>query len=71
MLGIPLFRSTGSKGQGPNSPTLDRLDPALGYTPENVVVISARANQIKTDATVEELYRVATYFMEKGLTRTK
>lgn len=42
-----------------DSPTLDRIDNARGYTRDNVWVISARANRIKTDATADELYRVA------------
>ncbi|WP_209021492.1 hypothetical protein, partial [Proteus mirabilis] len=58
-LGIPLYRAVGRKAQGPNSPTLDRIEPDLGYVRGNVRVISARANQIKSDATPSELLRVA------------
>lgn len=64
VLGIPLYRAAGAKAQGPHSPTLDRRVPHKGYVPGNVRVISARANQIKSDATAAELYRVATYYME-------
>lgn len=39
----------------PNSPTLDRKVPALGYVKGNVWVISHRANAMKNDATLEEL----------------
>jgi hypothetical protein len=48
-------------GQGPknNSPTLDRIDSSKGYTKDNIWVISALANRIKTDATVEEVVLVA------------
>lgn len=54
LLGIPLFR--GSRGiHCPNSPSLDKLVPALGYVPGNVLVISYRANSIKQDATLQEL----------------
>lgn len=52
-LHIPLSFGTGSVG--PNSPTLDRIDPTLGYVPGNVTVCSFRANAIKRDATPEEL----------------
>ena len=38
-----------------NSPSLDRIDSSKGYTPDNIWVISARANRIKSDATLEEL----------------
>lgn len=61
-LGIPLFRATGQAAQGPNSPTLDRIEPRLGYTRGNVRVISSRANQIKSDATPSELLQVACFF---------
>lgn len=37
------------------SPTLNRKDPNKGYTPDNVWVICARANTIKSDANAEEL----------------
>ena len=40
-------------------PTLDKLVPALGYVPGNVHVISMRANRLKSDATPEELRRIA------------
>jgi hypothetical protein len=44
-----------------NSPTLDRVRPELGYVRGNVIVISHRANTIKSDATPEELRLVADY----------
>lgn len=37
------------------SPSIDRIDSSKGYTPENVWIVSARANRIKSDATLEEL----------------
>lgn len=37
------------------SPSLDRIDSSKGYTPDNIWVISARANRIKSDATLDEL----------------
>ncbi len=46
----------GGAGQSkPNSPSLDRIDSTKGYTPDNIWVISKRANVIKNDATLEEL----------------
>lgn len=45
--------------QGPrtaeNSPELDRIVPELGYTRENVQVISRRANRYKNNASISEL----------------
>ena len=43
----------------PNSPSLDRIDPSKGYVKGNVWIISHRANQIKSDASHDELKRVA------------
>lgn len=44
------------------APSLDRVDNRLGYVPGNVMVISLRANQIKTDATAEEIRAVADFY---------
>ena len=43
------------------SPSLDRVNSSLGYTPSNIRVISWRANNLKSDATVEELRKVLAY----------
>lgn len=44
-----------------NSPSLDRFDNDKGYTPENVRVISWRANRIKNDGTIEEHEKIVSY----------
>ena len=49
----------------PNSMTLDRKNSSKGYTPDNIHVISYRANVLKKDATTQELVQLADYF--KGL----
>ena len=54
IFGTLLAVSTG-RGRSANSPSLDRIIPALGYTRGNVWVISLRANRIKNDASVDEL----------------
>ena len=41
-------------------PSLDKIQPELGYVPGNVWVISHRANFIKNDATVQELRTLLT-----------
>lgn len=62
VLGIPLFaKKDGTTGPGPNSPTLDRIDNKLGYIKGNVIVISYRANGLKSDATIDEVRRVLAY----------
>lgn len=62
VLGIPLFKGTGKLTD--NSPTLDRIDSTGGYTKGNVLVVSARANRIKSDATIEELLKVALFYFQ-------
>lgn len=57
VLGIKLVRNYGS-GFHPDSASVDRIDPKKGYTKDNVRIISARANLLKSDATVEELEKV-------------
>jgi hypothetical protein len=53
VLGIPLERGEGKPT--PNSPSLDKIIPALGYVKGNVAVISHRANSIKNNASIHEL----------------
>ncbi len=53
VLGTALYLGTLSDKD--NSPSLDRINPAVGYEPGNVWVISYRANRIKNDATLAEL----------------
>jgi len=46
------------KGWVSESPSLDRFDPTKGYDPSNVIVICARCNILKNNATIEELETV-------------
>lgn len=48
-------------GLGAHSPSLDRIDNLLGYTKDNVAIISHRANSMKNAATVEELQAILNY----------
>lgn len=48
-------RRNGGLKVGDNSPTLDRKDSTRGYVPDNVWVISHRANRMKNNATLEEM----------------
>lgn len=52
ILGIPLIPS--NHASSPFSPSIDRKIPDLGYTKDNVQVISMRANQLKSNGTIEE-----------------
>lgn len=60
VLDIPIL--VGQSKASDNSPSLDRIMPAMGYVPGNVEVISMRANRIKNDATPDELRMVADYY---------
>jgi hypothetical protein len=44
------------------SPELDRIVNALGYVPGNVIVISRRANRLKSDATLAEMQVLADFY---------
>lgn len=63
LLGIPIEKGIGIYTD--NSPTLDRIFPQLGYTKGNVWVVSMRANRIKQDASLEELFIVCKNLMDK------
>lgn len=63
----PVFHMTfdwGRSGLGigkfkPNCPTLDRIEPHLGYVEGNVAFISHRANRLKDNGTMQEHYDIA------------
>jgi len=60
VLGIPLQRGIGQSSD--NSPTLDRIDSSQGYTKDNVIVISKRANTIKNSGTPQEHKQIYEFF---------
>lgn len=45
-------------------PTVDRLNPKLGYTRGNVVVVSQRANQLRSNATLAELRAIIRFYKD-------
>lgn len=49
---------------GDCSPTLDRFIPELGYVVGNIVVISARANRIKNNASIDEIGKIFSWMKE-------
>lgn len=67
VLGIELDYSHGTKGgkMQPNSPSVDRIDSTKGYVPGNIAVISARANTLKSNATIHELRRLVRYMEDR------
>ena len=62
------FQWIGNRKMLPTSATLDRIDPAKGYVKGNLVVISSKANNIKSAYKSADLYKVADwlYEIEKG-----
>lgn len=55
IFGCPMILNTGRR----NAPSLDRIDPKKGYTPDNIQVISNLANTMKNNATLDELLAFA------------
>jgi hypothetical protein len=61
ILGIKLQRDL-IETRADNRPSIDRIDSTKGYTPENIQVISLRANILKNNMTLEEAEKLITYF---------
>ena len=53
LLDLPLQANVSKPGA--NSPSVDRLDSNKGYTPDNIWVISYKANSVKNNLTLPEL----------------
>jgi hypothetical protein len=69
----PIFNTPIRIGEGrlsDNSPSLDRIIPRKGYVRGNVVVISMRANRIKSDASPKELKLLADFYNNHAKTPT-
>lgn len=60
VLGIKIERGI-RKGGKYNSPSIDRLKNEIGYTQDNIRIISWRANTLKKDATIQELELILKY----------
>ena len=48
-----------ARGKSEQAPSLDRIHPKRGYVPDNVRVISDRANRLKGDRSLNEIKRLA------------
>lgn len=60
-LGIKLKYEAQRDRNANDAPTIDRINPDLGYTLDNVQIISRKANRIKNDGTPEEVMKVAIF----------
>lgn len=56
-LGIPILLDRGHAD--PHCPSIDQFYPGAGYTQDNCIIVSYRANSIKRDASLDELERIA------------
>jgi hypothetical protein len=60
----PIMETTFTIGGDTNtSPSLDRIDPTKGYTPDNIQIISTLANSMKSNASNAELLQFCTYYL--------
>ena len=60
VLGIPLQFHTGTVQD--NSISFDRIDSTKGYTVDNLLVVCYKVNRIKSDASIDELKRIANFY---------
>ncbi len=60
VLGIPLFFHR-TRVQD-DSISFDRIDSTKGYTLGNIIVVSYRANRLKSDASLDELRKIASFY---------
>lgn len=60
----PVFQTPLQVGGRLDAPSLDRIDNSKGYTKENVIIVSFRANQFKNSATIEELKQIVCFYEE-------
>lgn len=64
-------RAKGRKGANylgySNAVSVDRLDPNIGYTEENIIFISNEANKLKNAVTKDLCIKILELYKEKGL----
>lgn len=67
VLGVKLsYGATGTSAKGyganQNSASIDRIIPSKGYTPENAIIISWKANRAKSDVAIEDIIKLAEFY---------
>ena len=67
IFGFPLERNWGGKAKY-NSPSVDKINPFLGYTKGNIQIISYKANIMKSNATKTELEAFANWILSRTQT---
>ena len=71
VLGIKLEQGKGSGGRIDSSPSIDRIDTSKGYTPDNIKIISWRANKLKSNSSIEEMEAILNYMKEHDTGETQ
>lgn len=56
------------ESKGDYSPSIDRIDPNKGYIPENVQIISWRANRLKFNALPSEIHQLSNFLKKTNQT---
>lgn len=60
ILGIPLYFNRGFAAD--DSYSVDRISNDAGYTIDNVIIVSNRVNTLKSNATVDEMRKIADFY---------
>lgn len=60
ILGIPLRYNVGKAQE--DSASIDRIDSSKGYSPENIIVISWKANRLKNNGSTEDLKKISDFY---------
>ena len=60
ILGIPLKFNRGARQD--NSYSFDRIDSTKGYTIDNIIIVSWKANRLKNNATNLELQKISEFY---------
>jgi hypothetical protein len=60
VLGIPITFNRGEPSD--NSISFDRIDSTKGYTRDNLIIVSYRANVLKSNATLDEMRRLVNFY---------
>ena len=59
VLGIPLSYTNNRRQD--DSPSMDRIKPSGGYTKDNTIIISWKANRLKSNANWKELLKIGQF----------